>query len=94
MLAKLFPLIGIDYRQWKAVSRTLLRADFRPMMTPQSIETYSLNSVGGVLKMALTFGIFSLAQAPLDLVYVGYALVAVFAAVWTCALVSSRLRST
>jgi hypothetical protein len=62
MPANVFALIGVDYRQWKAVSRTLLRTDFRPM-TPQSGETYSLGTVGGVLKMALTFGIFGLVTA-------------------------------
>ena len=62
MLVRFFALIGVDYVQWKAVSRTLLRADFRPMPL-QSTETYSLSSIGGVLKMALTFGIFGLVTA-------------------------------
>ena len=59
----MFALVGVDYRQWKAVSRTLLQADFRPMITPQTTETYSLRTVAGIVKMALTYGIFGLVTA-------------------------------
>ncbi|MGH2959401.1 MAG: HoxN/HupN/NixA family nickel/cobalt transporter, partial [Solirubrobacterales bacterium] len=55
---------------------------------------YNFTVTGISVLAAFAIGIFSLMQAPLDLAYVGYALVGVFAAVWTCALISSHLRST
>jgi high-affinity nickel-transport protein len=41
---------------------------------------------------AFAIGVLSLLRAPIDLTYVGYALVAIFAVAFTCALISSRLR--
>ena len=38
--SRLFALAGVDYVQWKAVSRTLLRGDFRPP-TLQNSGAYS-----------------------------------------------------
>lgn len=55
---------------------------------------YNFAVTGISVVAAFSIGLFSLLRAPIDLMYVGYALVAVFAAVWTCALISSRLRST
>jgi hypothetical protein len=49
-----FRLVGVDYRQWKAVSRTLLRADFRAPLS-QSGEAYSLHTFKGLLVMALVY---------------------------------------
>jgi hypothetical protein len=60
----LFALAGVDYIQWKAVSRTLLRSDFRAP-TSHSGESYSLRSIGGLLMTTLTFGIFGLALVPI-----------------------------
>jgi high-affinity nickel-transport protein len=42
---------------------------------------------------AFAIGIFSLLRAPIDLTYVGYALAVVFAGVWACSAISSRLRA-
>jgi hypothetical protein len=58
----LFNLIGVDYRQWRAISRTLLRADFRVPLA-QSGESYSLRTVRGVLVMAAVNGLVGLASA-------------------------------
>lgn len=55
----MFALVGVDYTQWKAVSRTLLRGDFRAP-TPQTSETYSLRSLTGLATMALVFGLFGI----------------------------------
>jgi hypothetical protein len=60
----LFASIGVDYVQWKAVSRTLLRSDFRAPAA-QSGETYSLGSVSGLLLLAFVFGMFGVAMVPL-----------------------------
>jgi hypothetical protein len=58
-VTRLFALAGVDYAQWKAVSRTLLRTDFRAP-TPGATEAYSLRSPVGLLTMALVFGLFGL----------------------------------
>jgi len=58
----LFNLAGVDYRQWRAISRTLLRADFRVPLA-QSGESYSLHTVRGVLVMAAVNGLIGLASA-------------------------------
>jgi hypothetical protein len=58
-VSRIFALAGVDYTQWKAVSRTLLRSDFRAP-TPQTAERYSLRSVGSLLTMALVFGLFGI----------------------------------
>jgi hypothetical protein len=63
-MTRLFALAGVDYVQWKAVSRTLLRADFRAP-TPQTSASYSLRSIVGLLRMALVFGVFGAAAAVL-----------------------------
>ena len=49
-----FRLVGVDYLQWKAVSRTLLRTDFRAPLA-QSGEPYALLSVRGLLMMAIIY---------------------------------------
>ena len=59
----LFALAGVDYVQWKAVSRTLLRSDFRAPAS-HSGESYSLRSIGGLLMTALMFGMFGIAVVP------------------------------
>jgi hypothetical protein len=58
----LFDLAGVDYRQWKAVSRTLLRTDFRVPLA-HSGESYSLRTVRGLLLMAAVHGLIGLASA-------------------------------
>jgi hypothetical protein len=45
----LFRLLGVDYIQWKAVSRTLLRTDFR---LPLSDSTSSMGRLGSLAMMA------------------------------------------
>lgn len=55
---------------------------------------YNFTVTGISVLAAFAIGFFSLSQASVDLTYVGYALVGVFAAVWTCALIGARLRST
>jgi hypothetical protein len=57
----LFARAGVDYDQWKAISRTLLRADFRP--PGPNAESYSLRTVGGLLLMVLIYGLFGLGAA-------------------------------
>jgi hypothetical protein len=57
----LFARAGVDFDQWKAISRTLIRADFRP--PGQGHDTYSLRSVGGLLLMTLVYGLFGLSAA-------------------------------
>jgi hypothetical protein len=58
----LFDLFGVDYRQWRAISRTLLRSDFRVPLG-QSGETYSLHTVRGLLIMAAVNSLVGLASA-------------------------------
>jgi hypothetical protein len=63
-MTALFRWGGVDYRQWRAVSRTLLRGDFRAPM-PQAAESYSIASVSGFAMMALVFGLFGVGPAVL-----------------------------
>ena len=58
----LFSRAGVDYDQWKAVSRTLLKSDFRPPGT-HSTKTYSLRTASGLLGMALVYGLFGAGAA-------------------------------
>ena len=58
----LFTFLGVDYGQWKAVSKTAVRADFRVPLT-QSGESYSLRTVRGLLMTALVHGAIGLAGA-------------------------------
>jgi hypothetical protein len=57
----LFARAGVDYDQWKAISRTLLRADFRP--PGPNAESYSLRTVRGLLLMVVIYGLFGLGAA-------------------------------
>lgn len=59
-MTRLFALAGVDYRQWKAVSRTLLRGDFRAPTAHEKGQSYSLRSIKSLLTMALVFGMFGL----------------------------------
>jgi hypothetical protein len=61
-MTALFDLVGVDYRQWRAVSRTLLRTDFRVPLA-QSGESYPLHTVRGLLMMAAVNGLVGLASA-------------------------------
>ena len=61
-MTALFDLLGVDYRQWRAISRTLLRTDFRVPLG-QSGETYPLHTVRGLLIMAAVNGLVGLASA-------------------------------
>lgn len=61
-MSALFARLGVDYGQWKAVSRTLLRADFRAPTSPAG-ERYSLGTVGGPVLMVLVYGMFGLSAA-------------------------------
>jgi hypothetical protein len=50
-----FRILGVDYVQWWAVSRTLARTDFRlPMTEGRS----ALGRIGGFVSMALVLGLF------------------------------------
>jgi hypothetical protein len=57
----LFARAGVDYGQWKAISRTLLRADFRP--PGPNTDSYSLRTVGGLVLMVAIYGLFGLGAA-------------------------------
>lgn len=63
-MKRLFARAGVDYVQWKAVSRTLIRGDFRSPVA-QDGTSYSLRSVFGVIGMAAVFGLFGLASVVL-----------------------------
>lgn len=62
MIAALFERAGVDYAQWKAVSRVLLRADFRAPYSRQG-ESYALDRARGWLMMALVYGLFGASAA-------------------------------
>ena len=61
-MTALFNLVGVDYGQWRAISRTLLRTDFRVPLA-QSGESYPLHTVRGLLLMAAVNGLVGLAGA-------------------------------
>ncbi len=61
-MTALFDWLGIDYRQWKAVSRTFLRSDFRVPLT-QSGESYPLHTIRGLLMTAVVHGAIGLGGA-------------------------------
>jgi hypothetical protein len=64
-MTALFARAGIDYRQWKAMTLTLLRSDFR--LPGQSNQHYSMRTVSGLLFMAVLYGFFGLSMAALIL---------------------------
>ena len=49
-MTALFRLFDVDYVQWKAVSRTLLRTDYR---LPLSDSTSSKSRLGGLAMMTM-----------------------------------------
>jgi hypothetical protein len=55
-----FQILGVDYLQWKAVTRTLLRTDFR---LPMSTRASGFGRGADVLTMALVLGMFGLGAA-------------------------------
>ncbi|HUE88177.1 MAG TPA: hypothetical protein VMO26_19050 [Vicinamibacterales bacterium] len=61
-MTALFNFLGIDYGQWKAVSKTALRADVRVPLT-QSGESYPLRTLRGFLMMGVVHGMIGLAGA-------------------------------
>lgn len=58
----LFTRAGVDYVQWKAVSRTLLRSDFRVPLSPSG-EVYPLATIRGLLTLGFVHGLLGLASA-------------------------------
>jgi ABC-2 type transport system permease protein len=58
----LFARGGVDYVQWKAISRTLLRADFRPPLQYDR-TTYSLRRARNWLLMIIVYGAFGMSAA-------------------------------
>jgi hypothetical protein len=64
-MTAIFARAGIDYRQWKAMTLTLLRSDFR--LPGQSNQHYSMRTASGLLFMAVLYGFFGLSMAALIL---------------------------
>jgi hypothetical protein len=56
----IFRLAGVDYVQWAAVTRSLLRTDFR---LPLASQSSSLGRAAGWLTLALVLGLFGLGAA-------------------------------
>jgi hypothetical protein len=54
-VSRLFAAAGVDYQQWRAVSRTLLRVDFR---VPLATDGATSGGWRGLLLMAAIFGLF------------------------------------
>jgi hypothetical protein len=61
-MTKLRTVAGVDLVQWKAVSWTLLRTDFR-LPGQAANNTYSLQSFAGFTLMFLVYGLFGLGPA-------------------------------
>jgi hypothetical protein len=64
-MTRIFARAGVDYRQWKAMTVTLLRSDFR--VPGQSDQFYSLRRASGLLFMFVLYGFFGLSMAALIL---------------------------
>jgi hypothetical protein len=60
-----FRLAGVDYVQWKAVTRTLLKTDFR---LPLADDASMFGRASGLLTMALVLSLFGLGAAVLVVV--------------------------
>jgi hypothetical protein len=59
-MTSVFALLDVDVRQWKAVTRTLLRSDFR---LPLTTDSSSLGRAGPLFAMALVLGLFGAGAA-------------------------------
>ncbi len=81
---------GIDYMQWKAISRTLLRADFRPPLQ-QDRTAYSLRSVRNWLVMTIVYGTFGISAAAVILINRDVLLTGVVTLVYISTLVTTAL---
>jgi hypothetical protein len=57
-----FRLLDVDYRQWKAITRTLLRSDFR---VPLADGSSPFGRAGRLLTLALMLGLFGVGAAAL-----------------------------
>jgi hypothetical protein len=93
----LFARAGVDYDQWKAISRTLLRSDFRPPAS-QGSGTYSLGHVGGLLMMVVVYGLLGLTAAMIvlinrDVLLTGMVMLSYVAMMVTTALLSQHASS-
>ena len=64
-MTAVFRLFGVDYVQWKAVTRTLLRTDFR---VPLTTRASAFGKLGDLLGMVVILGIFGLGAAAVVLV--------------------------
>jgi hypothetical protein len=62
---RLFARGGVDFDQWAAVSKTLLRADFRP--AGAATDAMSMRTVSGLLLMAVVYGLFGIGAAAMTL---------------------------
>lgn len=92
----LFARAGVDYDQWKAISRTLVRSDFRPPL--DHAAALSLQRWGGVLMMVLVYGLLGLSVALIivvnrDVLLTGVVMLAYGAMVVTTALLSQHASS-
>jgi high-affinity nickel-transport protein len=75
------------------LNSTIMHSAYRWAVEHPVRKLYYNFAVTGIsVVAAFAIGIFTLTRAPIDLTYVGYALVALFALAWTCARVASRLR--
>jgi hypothetical protein len=61
-VSAIFRLLDVDYRQWKAATRTLLRSDFR---VPLADGSSPLGRAGQLLTLTLMLGLFGVGAAAL-----------------------------
>ncbi|MBJ7354033.1 MAG: HoxN/HupN/NixA family nickel/cobalt transporter [Thermoleophilaceae bacterium] len=77
------------------LNSTFMHAAYRWAFEHPVRKLYYNFAVTGIsVVAAFSIGLISLLRAPIELIHVGYALVAVFAAAWSFALIAARLRST
>jgi ABC-2 type transport system permease protein len=81
---------GVDYVQWKAISRTLLRADFRPPLQHDR-TTYSLRSVRNWALMTIVYGTFGFSAAAVTFINRDVLLTGVVTLVYLSTLVVTAL---
>jgi len=90
MIARAFTAAGVDYIQWWAVSRALVRSDFH-VPGAQTATSYSLRTIGSLSAMTVVYGLFGITAALVVVFVQDVLLAAVFALSYLTSLVATSM---
>ena len=87
-MTAIFRLLDVDYRQWRAVTGTLLRTDFR---LPLGDEGSRLGKIGGLVTVAIFLSLYGLGAAVVAYVGRDVLLTATFALAYLSVMLTTSL---